>query len=139
MKTSSFITTFGALRKERKKMNQVNLVGRLTKEATLKTTTTGKQVATFTLAIRNRESADFINCQAWSKTAEIIDKYTQKGSLIGVTGRISTRSYDDKDGRKVYVTEVIVNEVELLESRKEEIEKPVVREVIDIPEEDLPF
>lgn len=105
-------------------INTVALVGRLTKDPELRTTTSGTGVATFTLAVNrdfkdangNRE-ADFINCVAWRKTAEILANYTKKGSLIGLIGRIQTRSYENQQGNRVFVTEVVVERFNLLESR----------------------
>ncbi len=95
-------------------MNKVILLGRLTKDPTLKyTTVNNTAVCSFTLAINRRfkkDEADFINCQAWQKTAEFITQYFAKGSQISVVGRIQTRNYDGNDGKKVYVTEVIVEE-----------------------------
>ena len=105
-------------------MNRVILVGRLTKSPDVKNTTTGKAVASFNLAVDRRfknkdgqKEADFINCQAWGKTAELLGQYTQKGSRIGVVGRMQVRSYDGADGIKRWVTEVIVDELEFLESK----------------------
>ena len=105
-------------------MNRVILDGRLTKSPDVKNTTTGKVVANFTLAVDRRfknkdgqKEADFINCQAWGKTAELLGQYTQKGSRIGVVGRMQVRSYDGTDGIKRWVTEVIVDELEFLESK----------------------
>lgn len=105
-------------------INNVVLVGRLTKDPDLRYTSGGTAVATFTLAINrnftnqngNRE-ADFINCVIWRKSAEILANYAHKGTLLGVTGRIQTRSYDNQQGQRVYVTEVIVENFQLLESR----------------------
>lgn len=105
--------------------NNVVLVGRLTKDPDLRYTSSGTGVATFTLAVnRNFTSADgtreadFINCVIWRKPAEILANYAKKGVLIGVTGRIQTRSYDNQQGQKVYVTEVIADNFQLLESKK---------------------
>lgn len=105
-------------------MNRVILVGRLTKSPDVKNTTSGKAVANFTLAVDRRfknkdgqKEADFINCQAWGKAAELLGQYTQKGSRIGVVGRMQVRSYDGTDGVKRWVTEVIVDELEFLESK----------------------
>lgn len=106
-------------------INNVVLVGRLTKDPDLRYTTSGTGVATFTLAVNrnftsadgNRE-ADFINCVIWRKPAETLANYAKKGVLIGVTGRIQTRSYDNQQGQKVYVTEVIADNFQLLESKK---------------------
>ncbi|MDV7787759.1 single-stranded DNA-binding protein [Enterococcus gallinarum] len=106
-------------------INNVVLVGRLTKDPDLRYTSSGTGVATFTLAVnRNFTSADgtrevdFINCVIWRKPAETLANYAKKGVLIGVTGRIKTRSYDNQQGQKVYVTEVIADNFQLLESKK---------------------
>lgn len=104
-------------------MNKVVLIGRLTRDSELKFTPgTGTAVATFTLAVDRRFSkekeTDFINCVAWGKTAENTANYTQKGSLVGVSGRLQVRSYDAKDGSKRYVTEVVADEVQFLNSKK---------------------
>jgi len=106
-------------------INNVTLVGRLTKDPDLRYTSSGTGVATFTLAVNrnftsadgNRE-ADFINCVIWRKPAETLANYAKKGVLIGVTGRIQTRSYDNQQGQKVYVTEVVADNFQLLESKK---------------------
>lgn len=105
-------------------MNKAILVGRLTRDPELKSTTTGKTVANFNLAVDRRfknkdgqKEADFINCQAWGKTAELLGQYTKKGSRVGVVGRMQVRSYDGTDGIKRWVTEVIVDELEFLESK----------------------
>lgn len=107
-------------------INRTVLTGRLTRDPELKTTQSGLSVASFTLAV-NRQFADkngnrgtdFINCVIWKKGAENLCNFTNKGSLIGVDGRIQTRSYDDKNGQKVYVTEVVVDSFSLLESKKD--------------------
>lgn len=105
-------------------INNVVLVGRLTKDPDLRYTSNGSAVASFTLAVNrnftnqsgNRE-ADFINCVIWRKPAETLANYTRKGSLIGVTGRIQTSSYDNQQGQKVYRTEVICENFQMLESK----------------------
>lgn len=106
-------------------INNVTLVGRLTKDPDLRYTSSGTGVATFTLAVnRNFTSADgtreadFINCVIWRKPAETLANYAKKGVLIGVTGRIQTRSYDNQQGQRVYVTEVVADNFQLLESKK---------------------
>lgn len=106
-------------------INNVVLVGRLTKDPDLKYTGSGTAVATFTLAVNRNftnqngeREADFINCVIWRKSAETLANYAKKGVLIGVTGRIQTRSYDNQQGQKVYVTEVIADNFQLLESKK---------------------
>ena len=104
-------------------INRVVLVGRLTKEPELRTTPSGAKVCQYTLAVnRTRKAegqpeADFINCVSWNKTAELMNQYLSKGALIGIEGRIQTRNYDDNSGRKVYVTEVITDSVQFLESK----------------------
>lgn len=106
-------------------INNVVLVGRLTKDPDLKYTGNGTAVATFTLAVNRNftnqsgeREADFINCVIWRKSAETLANYAKKGVLIGVTGRIQTRSYENQQGQKVYVTEVIADNFQLLESKK---------------------
>lgn len=105
-------------------MNNVSLVGRLTKDIELKYTGSQTAVATGTLAVNRQfknangeREADFINIVAWRKTAETIANYTSKGSQIGITGRIQTRSYEGNDGKRVYVTEVVVETVMLLDGK----------------------
>lgn len=106
-------------------MNNVVLVGRLTRDPELRTTGNGTSVTTFTLAVdrqfsnaNGQREADFINCVIWRKSAENFCNFTSKGSLVGIQGWIQTRSYDDKDGKRVYVTEVVVDNFSLLESRQ---------------------
>ena len=100
-------------------INSVVLTGRLTKDIELRRTTSGKTCTSFTLAVnRNKQETDFINCVAWDKVAELLERYTHKGSQIGVEGRIQTRNYDDKNGKKVYITEVLVNSISFLEPIK---------------------
>ena len=104
-------------------MNKTILIGRLTKDIDLRKTPNGASVVQFTIAVNRRvkqqgqPEADFINCVAWNKTADVMAQYLHKGSQIGVEGRIQTRSYDDKDGKRIYVTEVIVEAFDFLESR----------------------
>ena len=107
-------------------INRVVLVGRLTRDPELRTTGSGISVATFTLAVdrqftnsQGERGADFISCVIWRKAAENFCNFTSKGSLVGIDGRIQTRSYDNKDGQLVYVTEVVVDNFSLLESRKD--------------------
>jgi len=104
-------------------INRVVLVGRLTKDPVLRKTANGASVTSFTLACTRRfkqegqPDADFINTVVWNKTADSVQQYMHKGSLVGVEGRIQTRSYDDKDGKRVYVTEVVADSVQFLESK----------------------
>lgn len=107
-------------------INRAVLTGRLTKDPELRTTQSGLSVATFTLAVNRQYSkakgdADFINCVIWRKAAENFCNFTSKGSLVGIDGRIQTRSYENKSGQKVYVTEIVVDSFSLLESKKDRL------------------
>ncbi|WP_163969288.1 single-stranded DNA-binding protein [Oceanobacillus halotolerans] len=105
-------------------LNRVVLVGRLTKDPDLRYTASGVAVANFTVACNrpfsnqqgNRE-ADFINCVVWRRPAENLANYMKKGSMIGVDGRIQTRTFEGQDGKTVFVTEVVADSVQFLESR----------------------
>ena len=107
-------------------MNKTILMGRLTRDPEIRTAAgaSGTTIARFTLAVNRRfrrdgeASADFINCVAFSKTAEFIEKYISKGRQICVSGRIQTGSYTNRDGQKVYTTEVVVEEVDFADSRR---------------------
>lgn len=112
-------------------MNKVILIGRLTKDVELKITPNQTQFCGFTIAVDRRfkdangqRQADFISCLAWRQTAVFIQKYFKKGSRIGVVGSIQTRSYDDQNGQKHFVTEVVVEEVEFVESNNKSEEQP---------------
>ncbi|MDP4467978.1 single-stranded DNA-binding protein [Staphylococcus hyicus] len=105
-------------------LNRVVLVGRLTKDPEFRTTPSGVDVSTFTLAVnRNFKSkdgeqqADFINCVVFRKQAENVKNYLSKGSLAGVDGRLQSRSYENKEGQRVYVTEVVCDSVQFLEPK----------------------
>lgn len=105
-------------------INRVVLVGRMTRDPELRRTPQGDAVTSFTLAVnRNftsrdgQQQADFINCVVWRKIAENVEKYCSKGSLVGVEGRIQTRSYDNSQGQKVYVVEIFCESVQFLETR----------------------
>lgn len=107
-------------------MNKVVLVGRLARDPELRTTQSGTSVVSFTVACDRRfvrqgeeRQADFINCVAWNKTAEFVSRYFTKGMRIALDGRIQTRSYDDQNGNKRYVTEVIAEDVEFAQSKNE--------------------
>ena len=107
-------------------INRAVLTGRLTKDPELRTTQSGLSVAAFNLAVDRQYSnskggrdTDFISCVIWRKSAENFCNFTSKGSLVGIDGRIQTRNYDDKDGKRVYVTEVVVDNFALLESKKD--------------------
>lgn len=102
-------------------MNNVSLIGRLTKDVEERRTQNGTPFASFTLAVDRRkkeDGADFIPCIAWDKAAETIVKYVHKGDLFGVTGYIQTRSYE-KDGRMNYFTEVVTTSFQFLERKRE--------------------
>ena len=107
-------------------INNVVLVGRMTRDAELRYTPSNQAVATFTLAVnRNFKSqngereADFINCVIWWQQAENLANWAKKGALIGITGRIQTRNFENQQGQRVYVTEVVADSFQLLESRKD--------------------
>lgn len=133
-------------------MNKVILIGNLTKEVEVRyTQTNNTMVASFIIAVSRKfkkdgeQTADFINVVAWGKTAEFVSKYFSKGMKIVIIGRIQTRTYDDDKGVKHYITEVVAEEVEFVEKKKdkEEIEE---RETIKnedsykiSSEDDLPF
>ena len=109
-------------------INRVVLVGRLTRDVEVRKTASGLSVATFTVACdrrmargqdgNNQQSADFISCVAWRQAADFLGSYARKGALVGVEGRIQTRNYDS-DGQKVYVTEIVCDTVNLLESKSQ--------------------
>ena len=107
-------------------INNTVLVGRMVRDAELKYTPNNQAVATFTLAVnRNLKNqngerdADFINCVIWRQQAENLANWAKKGALIGITGRIQTRNFENQQGQRVYVTEVVADSFQLLESRKD--------------------
>lgn len=131
-------------------MNKWTGTGRLTKDVELATTSNGVSVARFTIAVNRRftnadgeREADFINCVAWRKTAEILAKYCQKGDRIGVVGELQTRSYEAKDGSKRYLSEIIVEEIDFLEKKKEDektqSKQPHLTPVDEDEQLELPF
>ena len=109
-------------------INRVVLVGRLTRDVEVRKTASGLSVATFTVACdrrmargqdgNNQQSADFISCVAWRQAADFLGSYAHKGALVGVEGRIQTSNYD-RDGQKVYITEIVCDTVNLLESKSQ--------------------
>jgi len=116
-------------------MNRVDLVGRLTRDPELRHTTSGRAVCQITLAINRtftnqsgEREADFITVVVWDKAAENVSKYVTKGRLVSVEGRLQTRNYDDKDGKKVYVTEVIASSVQFLSTGSNNTQTSVVNE-----------
>lgn len=138
-------------------MNSVNLVGRLTKEVDLKYTPKGNATGTFILAVNRNytnangdREADYIRCVIWRKAAETLAKYTGKGSLIGINGRLQTRSYQNQQGQTMYVTEVLVTDFYLLESKEvneqrakamtnNQVNQPIPGHDVQISDSDLPF
>lgn len=125
-------------------INKVILTGRLTKDIELRHTNSGKAVTTFTIAVDSgygeNKKADFINCVAWEKTAEFIKNWFGKGRMIEIVGRIATRTYEGQDGKKNYVTEVVVNEVYFGDSKKDETPAENKDEFTVMPNDvDLPW
>ncbi len=138
-------------------LNKVFLGGRATRDIELRRTSTGTPVVQFSLAVENRinkdengkPTADFINCLAWNKVAETISNYVKKGKRILIIGRLQTRNYENKEGNKVYVTEVIVENVKLIDYADYKTEEPIYNSPqfiekdtsveFNISEDDLPF
>ena len=126
-------------------MNKAILIGRMTKDSELKYTQNELAVCDFTLAVDreyNKDETDFINCKAFSKIGETINKYTHKGDQLAVIGRINISSYE-KDGKKVYTTNVVVENIKFLQVKKNEYEDMSVKteqqQQFEIKPEDLPF
>ena len=135
-------------------MNKVELIGRLTKDPEVRYSQAAEPmaIARYTLAVDRRfkkdgeATADFINCVAFGKLGEFAEKYLKKGTKIAVSGRIQTGSYTNKDGQKVYTTDVVVEEQEFCESKsgnQQDKPKPIDDGFMEVPEdlsgEDLPF
>ena len=143
-------------------INNVVLVGRMTRDAELRYTPSNVAVATFTLAVNRtfksqngEREADFINVVMWRQQAENLANWAKKGALIGITGRIQTRSYDNQQGQRVYVTEVVAETFQLLESRNSQgqsqgqqrqvqqqtpdFSRNTNTNTLDISSDDLPF
>ena len=115
-------------------INQTVLVGRLVADVELRYTQSGTAVCQFRLAVdrnytnqQGERETDFINCVMWRKTAENFSNFTHKGSLVGITGSIQTRTYDNQQGQKVYVTEVLAENFQLLEPRNQSQTPPQQR------------
>ncbi|RCW64557.1 single-stranded DNA-binding protein [Saliterribacillus persicus] len=105
-------------------LNRVVLVGRLTKDPDLRYTPSGVAVANFTLAVnrpfsnqQGEREADFINCVVWRRPAENLANYMKKGSMVGVDGRVQTRSFDNQEGNRVFITEIVADSVQFLETK----------------------
>lgn len=104
-------------------MNSVNIIGRLTRDPELRKTSNGRSVTTFCLAVnRANEGADFIDCVAWNQTADLAVKYLHKGSQIGVSGRIQSRTYDDNNGNSRKIVEVVIERMQFLGDPKKKEE-----------------
>lgn len=137
-------------------LNNVTLVGRMTRDAELRYTPNNSPVATFTLAVNRNfkngdgeRDADFINCVIWGSKAENLAIWCKKGALVGVTGRIQTRNYENQQGQRVYVTEVVADNFQTLVNRSsgqanrsslDGQEPPFMSsQPMDIPDDGLPF
>ncbi|MFT9313892.1 single-stranded DNA-binding protein [Leuconostoc pseudomesenteroides] len=140
-------------------INRVVLIGRLTKDVEVKYTQSGVAVGTFSLAVNRQftnasgeREADFINAVIWRKAAENFANFTHKGALVAIEGRLQTRNYEDGNGKRVYVTEVVADNFSLLEKKsdgqqsapKSQTPDPFANQgnksnEIDISDDDLPF
>lgn len=137
-------------------INNVVLVGRLTKDVDLRYTSSNQPVAQFTLAVNRNfknqageREADFINCVMWGKQAENLANWTKKGHQIGIVGRIQTRNYENQQGQRVYVTEVVADSFQVLEKRDNSANQSSMdsqmppnfgnSQPMDISDDDLPF
>ena len=126
-------------------MNKVILIGRLTKDVELKyTQTNNTAVDSFSLAVSRRfvkpgeeRQADFFNIIAWNKLAETISKYLFKGNQVAISGRLETRSWDDENGKKHYVTEVIAEEVDFIETKNRQNNDAILNSPVPVTSEDI--
>lgn len=104
-------------------MNKITLIGRLTSEPTIKTISTGKKVATFSLAVSDGKDqsgqnlTQYFNCTAWDKKADVIENYVQKGHQLAIVGKLQNRVWDKPDGTKGYATDILVSELEMLTTK----------------------
>ena len=129
-------------------MNNVNIIGRLTKDVEVRKTSTNKSVSSFSIAVDNLATKDgekttsFFNCNAWNNVAETLSKYTRKGDRIAITGSLIQRNYE-KNGEKISVVEINVNSITLIENKKEnastQSENKSVKNDNEINDDDLPF
>lgn len=134
-------------------MNNVVLIGRATKDLELKYLQTGTAVSTFTIAVdkglskekqeetksKGQPTADFINIVAWGKQAEFIAEHLKKGKLVGVQGRIQTRTYDANDGSKRYITEIVAQQLEVLEWEKSDSTDDYMQGFKEVESDNIPF
>lgn len=129
-------------------MNNVNIIGRLTKDVEVRKTSTNKSVSSFSIAVDNLATKDgekttsFFNCNAWNSVAETLSKYTRKGDRIAISGSLIQRNYE-KNGEKISVVEINVNSITLIENKKEnastQSENKAVENDNKINDDDLPF
>ena len=126
-------------------MNQVNMTGRLTADPEVRYTKSGSQIANYRIAVNRRfkregePDADFINCTVFGKGAEFAGKYLKKGTGVGITGRLQTDSYTNKDGFRVNTFEIIVDTQEFTESKKREEAPDGFMDIPDDVNEEIPF
>lgn len=123
-------------------MNLVVITGRLTRDPSLKQTTTGTAVCNFSLAVDKRkreDGADFFDCVAWQKTAELIAQYLGKGRKCGIQGRLQSRTYQAADGTNRKVMEVVVESVEFLDKPKEATSGIIPQAIDEFDEDNIPF
>ena len=127
-------------------MNKVILIGNLTRDPETATTQSGMTYCKFAIAVNRRgkdKGVDYINIIAWNKTAELCGQYLAKGRKVAISGSISTGSYENKDGNKVYTTDVMADEVEFLTPNSEQKAEPKTAadhfKAVEVTDEDLPF
>ena len=134
-------------------MNKVIEIGRSVSDVELKQTSSGTSVVEFRIAVKRtyknaegKYDSDFFNCVAFNKTAERIGKYVKQGDLIAIEGKLQTRNYTNREGRKVYITEIAVENVEFIQSKKQDDSTPEEFSLNIVPnfeeansDEDLPF
>lgn len=136
-------------------INKVTMVGNMTRDPELRRTASGKAVTSFTLALNrikpssDGQQADYISCIVWDKIAESVAQYCSKGSKVGVVGHLQSRSYDNAQGQRVYVTEVVCEQVDFINTRNQENNAQPQQEnnpfnqsletPFNIMDEDLPF
>ena len=127
-------------------INKVVMVGNMTRDPELRRTANGSPVASFTLALNRIQQADYISCVVWGKIAESTAQYCSKGSKVGVVGHLQSRSYDNAQGQRVYVTEVVCEQVDFINTRNQEnnaqpqqVENNPFDQSFKIMDEDLPF
>ena len=130
-------------------MNNVNIIGRITKDVEVRKTSTNKSVSSFSIAVDNLATKDgekttsFFNCNAWNNVAETLSKYTRKGDRIAISGSLIQRNYENKNSEKISVVEINVNSITLIENKKEnastQSENKAVENDNKINDDDLPF